>query len=217
YEHELTLGFQGVCPHDPALRAFCDVAGECAIPLEEPMRFLGAMRSDLTIRRYATYEDLRSYMRGSAAAVGVMMCSVLGASQNEIAVHAAKSLGEAMQLTNFLRDVGEDASRGRIYLPEEDLTAFGVSEQDVLDGRITPGFTDLMKFQIDRARSLYRSAEKGVALLPKNSRKAVRLAAILYSRILSRIEAGGYDVFQSRARTSKAEKMTVAARVLAGF
>lgn len=211
---QLLQGMEGVRPRHPVMRAFCDVVREVHMSLEEPLSFLDAMEQDLTVSRYGTYQDLRGYMRGSASAVGHMMCAVLGAPQTSEVERPAGALGEAMQLTNFLRDVGEDARRGRIYLPLEDLTTFEVSETDILSGQITPEFINLMKFEIARARALYLEADKGIPLLPPESRRAVKLARILYSRILDRIEQRGFDVFSGRARTSKFEKALVALNVM---
>lgn len=214
YRSALIRGLDGVCPEHPVLRAFCDVMHEVRMPLDEPLIFLDAMEQDLSVSRYATYEELRGYMRGSASAVGLMMCSVLGAGEDPAMLAAAKALGEAMQLTNFLRDVGEDLARDRIYLPQDEMAHFGVMESDLRLRRVTPEFIGLMQSLIARARGLYAEAEKGIPMLPRRARKAVRLASVLYSRILDRIEANGYDVFSSRARTSKAEKIRVALGVM---
>lgn len=216
WRRQLLDGMDGVRPEHPAMRAFCDVVRETRMPLEEPLCFLDAMEQDLSIGRYETYSDLKGYVRGSAAAVGMMMCHVLGAKITPEVERAACSLGEAMQLTNFLRDVGEDAQRGRIYLPLEDLASFEVKESEVLSGQMSDRFTNLMKFEIGRARALYSEADKGIPLLPPDSRKAVLLARILYSRILNRIEKRGYDVFTGRARTGKVEKLAVAIKVMLG-
>lgn len=216
WRRQLLDGMDGVKPSHPVMRAFCDVVRETGMPLEEPLCFLDAMEQDLAVGRYESFADLRGYMRGSAAAVGMMMCHVLGASVTPQAQRAACALGEAMQLTNFLRDVGEDAERGRIYLPLEDLASFGVSEEEVLNSQMSDRFLNLMKFEIRRARALYAEADKGIPLLPPDTRKAVLLARILYSRILDRIESRNHDVFSGRARTSKLEKLIVAARVILG-
>ena len=216
YRAELLAGIDGVRPESPVLRAFCDTVQECQIPMQEPIEFLDAMEQDLTVARYETFEDLLGYTKGSAAAVGAMMCYVVGAETQEATISAAKSLGDAMQMTNFLRDVGEDAGRGRIYLPLEDLRQFGVSEDDILAGKMTPQFVDLMRFQIDRTRQLYARADLGIPALPARSRLPVRLARALYSKILEKIEERGYDVFSGRARTTKAEKLKMAALILAG-
>ena len=217
YRSEMMRGYDGVCPTHPVLRAFVDVMHESAIPIEEPLIFLEAMEMDLTVRRYETYEALQRYMRGSASAVGVMMCHVLGSGQNQTALDAAMKLGEAMQLTNFLRDVGEDLDRDRIYLPLEDLDRFRVTEDEVMNGVMSDRFVALMKFEIERARQLYAESEPGILLLPKEARKAVKLGLVLYSRILDRIERRNYDVFGGRARTSTTEKAVVAAQVVLGL
>lgn len=216
WRRQLLDGMDGVRPEHPVMRAFCDVVRETRMPLEEPLCFLDAMEQDLSIGRYETFADLKGYMRGSAAAVGMMMCHVLGAKITPEVERAACSLGEAMQLTNFLRDVGEDAQRGRIYLPLEDLASFEVKESEVLSGQTSGRFTNLMKFEIGRARALYSEADKGIPLLPPDSRKAVLLARILYSRILDRIEKREYNVFTGRARTGKVEKLAVAIKVMLG-
>lgn len=217
YRSQLLRGLDGVCPDHPVLRAFCDVIHDTGMPLEEPLVFLDAMEQDLDVARYATYADLRQYMRGSAAAVGVMMCWVMGASTKPEVLEGAEALGEAMQLTNFLRDVGEDADRGRIYLPKEDMDQFGVNEGDILSKRSSPALTELLRFQIERARQLYAKADRSIPMLPPTAQKPVRLARVLYSRILDRIEANQFDVLTRRARTSRTEKLAVAIRVAFGF
>jgi 15-cis-phytoene synthase len=217
FRRQLVTGYEGVRPDEPVLRAFVDVCHACQMPLDEPLCFLDAMEQDLDKTRYNTYAELEHYMRGSAAAVGVMMCHILGVGADKEAIRGAVALGEAMQLTNFLRDVGEDTQRGRIYLPLEDMSSFHVSEDDILQGKMSDHFVGLMKFQIERARNLYREAETTISLLPPEGRKPVKLALKLYERILNRIEERGYDVFGGRARTSKIEKLSVAAQVMLGL
>lgn len=214
YRAQFLRGMDGVRPEHPVLRAFVDVMHECPIPIDEPLLFLDAMEADVSVSRYETYESLRGYMRGSASAVGVMMCSVIGAPLRGDVLESAKALGEAMQLTNFLRDVGEDYRRGRVYLPQEDLARFGVTDEDLAAGRISTSFVSLMQFETERARALYAQSDSGIDALPGHARMAVRLARILYSRILDKIEQRGYDVFSGRARTSGWEKAATAARVV---
>ena len=216
YREGLICAYEGTCPEEPALRAFVDVMCETGMTLEEPLLFLNAMVQDLTQTRYQTFEDLRGYMRGSASAVGVMMCDLFGMPRTGPVLGAAMALGEAMQLTNFLRDVAEDARRGRIYLPQDELRRFGISEEEILEGRMSDRFARLAMFSVARARSLYEVADVGIPMLPAEVQKAVRLARILYARILDRIEARGYDVFSGRARTGRIEKIAVAAGVLSG-
>ncbi len=217
YREELIDGVQGVRPECGVLRAFCDVVSGSKIPLEEPLGFLTSMAQDLDTKRYETYEQLRGYMRGSAGSVGVMMCYALADPVNHAALPFAIALGEAMQMTNFIRDVGEDAERRRIYLPREHLEEFRVSERQILERKATSEFKELIKYEIGRTHKLYEYANQGIELLPDYAYNAVRLASVLYHRILFRIEAMDYDVFRVRARTSKSEKLICAARVLMGL
>jgi phytoene synthase len=213
YRGEYLEGLRGVRPTCGVLRAFCDVALAAAIPLEEPLNFLRSMEQDLEVSRYETYPELCGYMRGSASAVGVMMCSVMSDCVDQAALPYAAALGEAMQMTNFLRDIGEDARRGRIYLPSEDLKRFGVDEDQILDGQVTEEFKNLLRFEIARIHDLYTYADQGIELLPPFAHRAVRLASVLYRRILDRIEEADYDVFTRRARTTRTEKIRLAAQL----
>lgn len=216
YRVQTMAGFNGVRPNDPMLRAFLDVARSCQMTPTEPLLFLDAMESDLRVTRYPTYGDLEKYMRGSAGAVGLMLCDVIGVHRTASVTEGAMALAEAMQLTNFLRGVGEDLERGRIYLPLEDMDRFGVVEEDLYNRRCTEEFRELMRFEIRRARGLYASADRSISDLPKGMQRAVRLSRLLHSRILDRIEAANYDVFHRRARTSSTEKATTAFGVLVG-
>ena len=173
-------------------------------------RFLRSMTMDLTVTEYETWDDLRVYMDGSAAVIGEMMLPILEPIAPEALPHA-RDLGDAFQLTNFLRDVAEDLDRGRVYVPQEDLRRFGA---DPGLRRATPEWVALMRFEIERARALYRSADLGIALLPPSSARCVRSARVLYSRILDRIEAQGHDVFSTRARVPTWQKATTVGRVM---
>jgi phytoene synthase len=197
----------------PVLHAFADMARRHRMPPEYPLAFLDAMAMDLTRARYETFEDLTEYTYGSASVVGLMMCCVVGVS-DEAALRHAHDLGLAMQLTNFWRDIGEDwATRGRIYLPQEDLARFGYTEAMLAQGRVNDEFVALMRFQIARARAFYECADAGIPAIPAECRLPVRLARVLYARILDKIEANGYDVFRRRARTSGLEKAAALARL----
>lgn len=215
WRSQMVRGLAGERPEHWAMRAFCDTMLECQIPVEEAHCFVDAMIQDIDCADYETYEDLRDYMRGSASAIGIMMCYAMDAPTDEDTILRAKALGEAMQLTNFIRDVGEDIrDRRRIYLPLEDLRRFGVSADDIRKGVVTPEFENLLKFEIERARELYRFSDPGTYRLPRRMRKAVLVSRILYSEILGRVEANGYDVFTKRARTSRWQKLFCAARVV---
>ena len=148
-------------------------------------------------------------MDGSAAVIGEMMLPVLRPGTDAVA--PARALGLAFQLTNFLRDVGEDLDRGRVYLPQEDLRRFGADPHARV---VTPEWRALMAFEIERNRRLYREADDGIPALPGASRRCVATARVLYARILERIEAADYDVFASRARVSTPAKAALAARMV---
>jgi phytoene synthase len=205
------LAGEGVSPV-PVVRAVAHTARTWAIDPACFDRFLHSMTMDLTVASYDTWDDLCEYMDGSAAVIGEMMLPILEPT-SPAAISPARDLGFAFQLTNFLRDVGEDLDRGRVYLPGQDLARFGA---DPAGRAVTPEWEALMRFEIERARALYVSADAGIALLPPRSARAIATARHLYSRILDAIEANGYDVFTRRARVSTPRKMAVAARHLAG-
>ena len=195
---------------DPVLKAVVHTVKAFDIDLDCFRRFLRSMTMDLTVATYDTWDDLRGYMDGSAAVIGEMMLPILEPLRPEAKGHA-RDLGDAFQLTNFLRDIAEDLDRGRQYVPQEDLRRFGV---DLTERRVTPEFVQLMQFEIARCRELYESADRGLAMLPPQSAKCVGAARVLYGRILEKIEAQGYDVFSKRARVSTAEKAAMVAKLM---
>ena len=195
----------------PVLRAWADAARRYEVPVTYMWAFLEAMERDLTVAQYDTFEDLKQYTYGSASVVGLMMCHLIGA-KDPAATPYADSLGLAMQLTNFLRDIGEDwRDRRRLYLPLEDMARFGVTREEIAAGHVTDNFALLMKFEICRTRCLFARADAGMHYIPREGRLPVQLARILYSRILDKIEQNGYDVFTRRARVPAWEKLTVLA------
>jgi phytoene synthase len=172
-------------------------------------RFLRSMAMDLTVASYATWDDLLAYMDGSAAVIGEMMLPILEPRTTDALV-PARDLGNAFQLTNFLRDVDEDLDRGRVYLPQEDLDRFAA---DPARRTVDDEWRDLMRFEVERARSLYRSADRGIEMLPPESARCIRAARVLYAEILDRIEAADYDVFSTRAAVPTHRKALVATRL----
>lgn len=194
----------------PELAAVAHTVAERNIDPECFDRFFAAMRMDLTVTGYRTWDDLCGYMEGSAAVIGEMMLPVLEPWDRR-AREPARALGLAFQLTNFLRDVGEDLDRGRVYLPQQDLDRFGA---DPWQRRVTPEWRGAMAYQIRRNRQLYRRADPGIAMLPPSSARCVATARVLYARILDRIEAADYDVFSGRARVPTVAKAATAARIL---
>jgi phytoene synthase len=161
---------------------------------------------DTTITRFATFEDLKDYCYKVASVVGLMTSEIFGYNSENALTHAI-DLGIAMQLTNIIRDVKEDAVRGRIYIAQEDLAAFGVSEQDVLDNRLTPQLRSLIVEYIRRADVFYVSADTGISMLSPDSMLTVLLMSRNYQKILRRVEAMNYDVFAGRASTSMLSKL----------
>ncbi|HSJ45043.1 MAG TPA: phytoene/squalene synthase family protein [Euzebyales bacterium] len=196
---------------DPVLKAVVATVYELGIAHDDLRAFLRSMAMDLTVIRYDTYEDLYGYMYGSAAVIGAMMLPVLGGRHPDARARAM-DLGIAFQLTNFLRDVAEDWDRGRIYLPQEDLARFDVSEDHFRRRRVTPQLRSLLAFEIDRTRMLYRRAEEGWGMLAPRSQACIRIAHRLYGEILDRIEATGYQVFDHRASVPTPRRLAVAGR-----
>ena len=173
-------------------------------------------RMDLTWTRYPTFEDLRLYCYRVAGTVGLMTEGVMGIDQAYTTApwsdvpntsDAAVALGIANQLTNILRDVGEDRGRGRIYLPQEDLERFGYSEDDLMAGRLNDAWRALMAFQLERAREWFARSEAGIRWLSADARWPVWTSLRLYRGILDVIEQLDYDVFQNRAYVGRLGKM----------
>jgi phytoene synthase len=195
---------------DPVLKAVVHTVRAFAIDPDCFRRFLRSMTMDLTITGYETWDDLRDYMDGSAAVIGEMMLPILEPLRPEAFGHA-RDLGDAFQLTNFLRDIAEDADRGRVYVPQEDIRRFGAADAWE-QRRATPAFVELVRFEIERCRELYASADLGVPMLPPVEGRCIRSARVLYSRILEVIEANGYDVWRERARVPTWRKAALVSR-----
>ena len=198
---------------DPVLKAVVHTVRAFDIDVDCFRRFLRSMAMDLSVATYETWDDLLGYMDGSAAVIGEMMLPVLEPFDAEAALPHARDLGNAFQLTNFLRDVDEDLDRGRVYLPQEDIRKFDAA--GAIERRaVTPELVDLLRFEIDRARALYASADLGLSMLPRASARCIAGARELYSGILGRIEDADYDVFSTRVSVPTWRKVTVAARSL---
>ncbi|MFI1722595.1 phytoene/squalene synthase family protein [Streptomyces sp. NPDC020489] len=200
---------------EPVVLALADTARRHAIDHRHFSDFMTAMRSDLEVTDYPTYEDLRAYMHGSAAVIGLQMLPVLGTvvPRQEAAPYAA-ALGVAFQLTNFLRDVGEDLDRGRVYLPADLLGAHGV-HRDLLSwsratGRRDPRITEAFRAAEDLTRGVYREAAPGLAMLDPVARPCIRTAFVLYGGILDAIADDGYAVLHRRAVVPRRRRAAVA-------
>jgi phytoene synthase len=198
-----------VQPLSPVMTCLEGHIRRLGIPREYFDDIITGVEMDLTIKRYATFRDLYQYCYRVASAVGLVCLRIFGARTPEAQTYAV-NLGVAFQLTNILRDLKTDGARGRIYLPLEDLTRFGYSEQDLLAGAYTPAFTSLMEFECRRAQEYYRAAEAG---LPEADRRALVPAEIMraiYHTILERIEACRYRVFSRRITLSPPHRLAVA-------
>ena len=195
---------------DPVLKAVVDTVLKFSIDRECFARFLRSMTMDLTVEQYETWDDLLAYMDGSAAVIGEMMLPILEPLTPEAIPHA-RDLGNAFQLTNFLRDINEDLDRKRVYIPQEDIRRFGV---DIHSRQCTPQFVELMKFEIARCRELYASADIGLSMLPKQSARCIGAARVLYGRILEKIEEQQYNVFAQRASVSTWQKAMMVTRLM---
>jgi phytoene synthase len=194
---------------DPIGRAMAHTMRRWDIPRSHVEAFLESMRMDITITGYATYADLEKYMYGSAAVIGLQMLPVLEPLVPEAAARA-RALGEAFQMSNFIRDVGEDLRRGRVYLPQEDLDAFGVTREILERGVVTPPVRELLRFEVTRTRALYAFAEPGIDMLHPTSRDCIRTAFTLYSEILDAVEAAHYQVLTQRVSVPLGRRLAVA-------
>jgi phytoene synthase len=190
-------------------RALIDTVKRFDIPHEHFEAFLHSMTMDLTVQEYETYEDLLEYVYGSAAVIGLEMVPILGPLHND-AFEAAKKLGIAFQLANFIRDVDEDLDRGRVYLPIKELAQFGVTREMLEERVLTPEIIEALKFQIARVRQLQAEAAPGIAMLEATSRPCIEAASTLYCGIVDEVEKIGYDIFNQRAKTSTARRIRVA-------
>ncbi|WP_306052857.1 phytoene/squalene synthase family protein [Natronococcus wangiae] len=195
-------------PADPVLEAFQELRRRYDIPDREVDAFIDAMETDVATGRYETYDDLEAYMRGSAAAVGVMMTAIMEPDDPETALPHAIKLGEAFQMTNFLRDVREDVlERDRIYVPQETLRAHGTSAKEIEDLEYSASFRAAMAEELRRTERLYREGVAGIRYLPEDCRLPVLLAAVLYAEHHAVIRAQGYDVLASEPSLSTARKL----------
>jgi phytoene synthase len=219
-EKALTAAFAGEPPAHPVLLALVDTVRSHGIDESLFTEFLASMRMDLTVTGYDTFADLAEYTHGSAGVIGLQMLPVLGTvcPEEEAAPYAA-ALGEAFQLTNFLRDVGEDLDRGRLYLPAAELAAFGVDRALLVrahrGGGTDPAIRRALAHLVSYTHAVYRSAEPGIALLRKESRPCIDTAARLYRQILDEIARNDYDVLGARMVVPTRRRLRIAAPGLA--
>ncbi|HSA48553.1 MAG TPA: phytoene/squalene synthase family protein [Yinghuangia sp.] len=208
----LRRALDGVPVDDPILPAVVHTVRAFDLDRADFEAFAASMEADLTRTHWDTYEDLLTYMEGSAAVIGTMTTPILEPVDRAAAREPARQLGFAFQLTNFIRDVGEDLARGRIYLPMWDLDRFKVRPADLAAGRVTDGIRDLLRFEMGRAWAHYRAAAPGIAMLASSSRPCIATAFTLYSGILREVERSGYQVLTGRVTVPRRTRLAVAAR-----
>jgi phytoene synthase len=186
--------------------AWADMRQRSGIPLRLAEQLIDGVARDLDQTRYATFDDLTTYAYSVASTVGLMSMRIIG-YRSAAAIPYAIKLGVALQLTNILRDVGEDRRSGRVYLPADELARFDLSADDLARGQVDDRWRAFMRFQIKRNRRLYVEAWPGIQMLNEDGRFAIAAAGDLYRRILDDIEAHDYDVFTRRARVSTPRKL----------
>jgi phytoene synthase len=201
-------------PQGPVFLALADAVQRHAIPHELFYRLIEGVETDLTVRHYESFEELRRYCYLVASVVGLISIEVFGYRGGEEARRHAEDLGIALQLTNILRDLQEDLQRDRIYLPRDELARFGYPEDDLRAGRSSEAFRALMAFQVDRARAYYESGRRLFPYLPRRARACVGVMAGIYSRILSDIEREPESVLRKRVSLSAPQKLALAGREL---
>ena len=208
YWRDVVNGHRPADPTDAVAKAWLHVLHNYHIPARYALQLIDGVARDLNQNRYETFEDLSTYCYGVASTVGLMSMYIIGFHSPE-ALRYAINLGVALQLTNILRDVGEDARNGRIYLPAKELREFGISEADLLTGKVTPQWIEFMKFQIFRVRDIYSDAELGIPFLNGDGQVAVAAASRFYRGILDVIERNGFNVFTNRASLGTVGKLVL--------
>jgi phytoene synthase len=199
--------------HDHIGAALVDTVNRFSIPISYFEAFLNSMTMDLAVTEYNTYEDLYEYVYGSAAVIGLEMVPILGTVSKQSMIEAnmaAEKLGTAFQLANFIRDVGEDLTRGRVYLPITELQSHGVTREMLEERIVTPQIKNALREQIQRVRSLQAEAKVGINLLSAESRACIEAASELYCGIVDEVEKIDYQIFNKRAKTSNWRRIKVA-------
>jgi 15-cis-phytoene synthase len=196
---------------DPVVLAWSHARSIYRIPQRYAEQLINGVARDLYQTRYQTFAELAEYSYGVASTVGLMSMHIVGFSGPEAVPYALK-LGVALQITNILRDVGEDYRSGRVYLPQEELAAFSITEDQIAAGRVDDRWREFMRFQIARNRLLYKEAWPGIALLNRDGRCAIAAAATLYRGILDDLEAHDYNNFTRRSYVNKRGKVALLAQ-----
>ena len=213
YQSALDACLAGVSD-GPVFQALGHAIETYGIPHEYFYDLVRGVTRDLTVQRYSTFDELKEYCYLVASIVGLISIEIFGYRGGDKARRHAADLGIALQLTNILRDIQEDAARDRIYLPLEELDAFGYSAEELFAGRVTPGFRRLLAFNIERARQYYQEGRKLLPYLPRRARACVGVMAGIYSSILDDIQRDPAVVFRERVSLSTGQKLVLAGREL---
>ena len=187
--------------------AWADTLNRYHIPRHYALQLIDGVARDMSQTRYQTFEELTTYCYSVASTVGLMSMYIIGFKGHEAVPYAIK-LGVALQMTNILRDVGEDFHNGRLYLPREELVFYGIRDSDIAEGKITKRWRQFMRFQLERTRQLYEESWEGVKMLEREGQLAIGAASTFYSGILEEIEKNDYDVFTKRASLSTMRKVS---------
>ena len=199
----------GGSPDHPVMQALAAARAHFALPVEQLAEIVDGMEMDLDQTRYPDFKALHLYCYRVASVVGLLAAEIFGYSDRRTLKYA-HDLGLAFQLTNIIRDVGEDARRGRIYLPQDELARFDVTETDILQGRETEGFRALMEFQGERARSYYAKAMEQLPAIDRKNQRAGLIMAAIYRTLLDEIAADGYPVLRAHISLPPARKLWLA-------
>jgi phytoene synthase len=192
---------------DQVAAAWVDTLNRYHIPRHYALQLIDGVARDLEQSRYQTFDELATYCYSVASTVGLMSMYIIGFKSSDAIPYAIK-LGVALQMTNILRDVGEDYRNDRVYIPREDMHIYGVSENDLEEGKVSNRWRQLMKFQIDRTRQLYSESWEGVKMLERHGQLAIGAASVFYQGILEEIEKNDYNVFDRRASLSTFGKVS---------
>lgn len=213
-QNNIAVAYTNTPLKDPLLLAFRETINKYPIPKQYFDELIQGMYMDLNKSRYNNFEELYLYSYRVAAVVGLIMLEIFGYQDETAKTHAAE-LGIAMQLTNILRDVSEDFQRNRIYLPQDELKGYNISEKDIKNKLVNKNFQLLMEFQIERARNYYKNGALGIKLIPdKRSRLVIKCMEEMYMAILDSIENSSYDVFLKRAHLSFLGKVKILIKIL---
>lgn len=213
-EEKISAAYSGCKLNEPLLAAFRETVKKYKIPKECFDELIEGMRMDLKIKRYPDFSALYKYCYRVAGVVGLIMIKIFGYKDASCRDYGIK-LGIAMQLTNILRDINEDIGRGRIYLPQDEMLKFNVSESQLIKGLNNEGFKNLMRFQIERCRKYYEESSAGIKLIDSRlSRLVVMVMKETYCGILDEIKKNNYDIFSKRVFVSKSRKIAIISKIL---